>query len=258
VNVVLNSNPMASAPAHTTGNQGNGRLALALGVAGALATALSLPYSNRLLPGTALTGAWAAGASVLQGALVLALGWAGLRMGQSLGLDSPKLRALVGGPSVQNPRFARELAMATAAGAVLGALILGAAFLLPLPKVPIPSVPRWMGLLASFGAPVIEEVVFRLFAMTMVAWVLQKITGHRALSIVGGNVVAALAFGAAHLPQGVMLFGSMSPALLSFALVGNGLVALACGYLFWKKGFECAMALHFGADLVLHVLAKAG
>ena len=37
------------------------------------------------------------------------------------------------------------------------------------------------------------------------------------------------------------------------AVVLNGLLGLAFGYLYWKRGLESAMVAHFSADLLLHV-----
>ena len=250
----MHPNQVVRVPTAATTGQGDGKLALALGVAGALGTALTLPFSNTLMPALALTGKIAAVASVGQGAMVFGLAWAGLRMGRSLGLDAPWLRARFGGPAVENPRFKRDLVMATASGIVLGALILSVGLVAPVPMSGVPLVSRWLGLLAAVGGPVVDEVTFQLFVMTGVAWVLDKMTGHRAASIVAGNVVGALAFGAAHLPGGIALFGAMTPALAFDALVANGILALVSGYLFWKKGFEYSLALHFGANLALYVL----
>lgn len=254
MNLAMHPNQVVRVPTPATAGKGDGKLALALGVAGGLGTALALPFSNALMPALGLTGKIAVAACVGQGAMVMGFAWAGLRMGRSLGLDAPWLRARLGGPSPENPRFARDLTTAAAAGIVLGALILGVGLVAPIPVSGVPVVSRWLGLLAAVGGPAVDEVTFQLFTMTLVAWVVQKMTGHRSLALVVGNVVGALAFGAAHLPGGVALVGAITPALAFDALVANGILALVCGYLFWKKGFEYALALHFGADLALYVL----
>lgn len=72
--------------------------------------------------------------------------------------------------------------------------------------------------------------------------------------VLAGNVVAALAFAALHLPQAIALFGSLTMSTLLVSLVGNGAVGILCGQLFWKRGLGYAVATHLGADLVLHVL----
>ena len=42
--------------------------------------------------------------------------------------------------------------------------------------------------------------------------------------------------------------------VISRALLLNGLLGIAFGYLYRKRGLEAAMISHFSADLILHVL----
>jgi hypothetical protein len=37
----------------------------------------------------------------------------------------------------------------------------------------------------------------------------------------------------------------------------NGVLGVAFGRLYWKKGLESAMIAHFSADIVLHVITAA-
>jgi hypothetical protein len=46
----------------------------------------------------------------------------------------------------------------------------------------------------------------------------------------------------------------LTPLVVLRAVVLNGLVGVAAGYLYFKHGLESAMLSHFSADLVLHVL----
>jgi ABC-type antimicrobial peptide transport system permease subunit len=38
------------------------------------------------------------------------------------------------------------------------------------------------------------------------------------------------------------------------AVVLNGVIGIACGYLYFTRGLESAVLSHFSADMVLHVL----
>jgi len=137
---------------------GDGKLALILGVACAVGTALTIPYSNAVLPAARLHAGTASALCAGEGAVLLFLAWAGLRMGHSLGLDSPSLRALLGRARPET-KLARGLAISVALGALLGLLALSVFRFVPMPHLRKPiHFARWMGLLGSLGAPVVEEV----------------------------------------------------------------------------------------------------
>jgi membrane protease YdiL (CAAX protease family) len=67
-------------------------------------------------------------------------------------------------------------------------------------------------------------------------------------------VIAALAFGAGHLPAAAQVWPLDAVVIVRTVLL-NGVGGLVFGWLFWKHGLAPAMLAHFGADLVLHVLA---
>ena len=116
----------------------------------------------------------------------------------------------------------------------------------------------WQGFLASFYGGIDEEVLLRLFLLTLLAW-LGKFVSHTpegkpTLTVLWiANILAAILFGLGHLPTTAMLI-PLTPLVIVRAIVLNGLAGLAFGYLYWKHGIESAMLSHFSADLVLHVL----
>ena len=67
------------------------------------------------------------------------------------------------------------------------------------------------------------------------------------------NVLAAVLFGLGHLPATAALF-PLTPLVITRAVVLNGLLGIAFGYLYMTRGLESAMISHFSADIVLHVL----
>jgi hypothetical protein len=150
--------------------------------------------------------------------------------------------------------------------AVIAAILLGAAVALLLaiasmligdrwPMRPMHLPPVWMVVLASTGAGIYEEIWFRLGAMTLVAWLLKQLTGSsgsRSGILWTANLVAALLFGAAHLPLASGL-APLTPSLIAAVLVANGCIGVACGWLYWRRGLVAAMIAHTTADLVLKV-----
>jgi len=69
-------------------------------------------------------------------------------------------------------------------------------------------------------------------------------------------VLAALLFGAGHLPAAFSAGMAHGPLSIGRIILLNALVGLPFGWLFWKYGLEHAMVAHFSADLVLHVGAQ--
>ena len=117
-----------------------------------------------------------------------------------------------------------------------------------------PSIPFMLASITQ-GA-VIEEVMLRLFWMTLVAFVLHLLfERHREEAstavLVAANVISALLFAAGHLPATEMMFG-LTPILVIRCFLLNGGFGLAFGWLFRKFGLRYAMIAH-GA---CHVVSK--
>jgi membrane protease YdiL (CAAX protease family) len=117
-------------------------------------------------------------------------------------------------------------------------------------------------LIASATAGIGEEIMFRMFLMGLWAFLLNLLLRRwkkTPLALWIGNVVAALAFGAGHLPAAMMLLGVASPAqipplALAEIFVLNGLVGLVAGDLYMRDGLVAAAGVHFWADIVWHVI----
>jgi len=121
-----------------------------------------------------------------------------------------------------------------------------------------PQPAAWKGLLASFYGGVNEEVLLRLFLMSLLVWLgkfLSKTESGQPTALVFwvSNILASVLFGLGHLPATATLV-PLTPLVIARAVVLNGLLGIALGYLYWKRGLESAMISHFTADLVLHVL----
>ncbi|MBE9060011.1 CPBP family intramembrane glutamic endopeptidase [cf. Phormidesmis sp. LEGE 11477] len=113
------------------------------------------------------------------------------------------------------------------------------------------------GLLAAIGAGINEEIWFRLGVLTSLtalgSWSL-KIENSSTALFWSANVVAAILFGAAHLPQFALMANGLSLNVIGVVLLQNGLVGLIFGWLYWRQGLLAAMLAHFTADIVIHVI----
>lgn len=241
------------------------RPAIALALAGALSTLAVLPYAlelmapelRRLLPPLhVLLPAQFAQALVLMGLM----SWIGLALGPGLGLDAPWLRHALARTPGPLPAWRRPLLEAMAGAAIAVAVIAAVMALLDgrLPPMRVAEPPRpgpGMGLLASFYGAIGEEIQLRLFLVTLLAWLLVRGTRGRVAArpaIAIGIVLAALAFGAGHLPAAAQLW-PLDAIVVARTLLANGVAGLVFGFLYARHGLEAAMASHFFADLALHV-----
>jgi len=116
----------------------------------------------------------------------------------------------------------------------------------------------WKGFLASFYGGIGEEIQLRLFVMSLIAWLgsfVSKTSEGKPTSIVfwAANILAAILFGLGHLPATANII-SLTPLVITRAIVLNGIGGIIFGYLYWKRGLESAMIAHFSTDIVLHVL----
>ena len=99
---------------------------------------------------------------------------------------------------------------------------------------------------------VIEEVMLRLFFMSLLAFLLQKLfrkgSGTTGL-LIAANLIAALLFAAGHLPATAMLMG-LTPMIIFRCFLLNGGLGLAFGWLYRKFGLRYAMLAHAGCHVV--------
>jgi|SRR5579871_652676 MFS family permease len=185
----------------------------------------------------------------------------GLLIAHHIGLGAPLLEGLLAGKNVGAQALtmiAPALILGITSSVVM--LILEITVFWPrLPKTmrenfPIPAL--WKRLLASFYGGIDEELLLRLFLLSLLAWLIGFVWHlPGGLPTVGAfwlaNILAAVIFGLAHLPATAALV-KLTPLLVLRAIILNGLVGVAAGYLFWRYGLEAAMLAHFSADLVFH------
>lgn len=115
-----------------------------------------------------------------------------------------------------------------------------------------PTIPYLLATV-TYGA-VIEEIMLRLFMMSLVAFVLhllfeRKREGTSTAVLVAANVVSALLFAAGHLPATEILFG-LTPMIVFRCFLLNGVFGLAFGWLYHRFGLRYAMIAHGGCHVV--------
>ncbi|OOG48016.1 CPBP family glutamic-type intramembrane protease [Rhodanobacter sp. C01] len=238
------------------------KLALLLGIAGILAALALSPYLMALMPlkfATLPMPLWAAiAAQALQaGVLCWLLGWLGLFLGARHGLDAPWLRAW----TYRRPRDPAQHAnwwVAILLGAVAALLVIGIQRTgLPWHRVDSGAAlgSAWRGALASFYGGIVEETECRLLLVSLFVWLLAWCNRRQARPwmFAVAIVLAALLFGAGHLPTAFAIGMAHAPLPIARIVLLNAMVGLVTGTLFWKYGLEHAMLAHFSADLVLHV-----
>tara|TARA_R110000803_G_scaffold54088_4_gene110727 strand:- start:971 stop:1723 length:753 start_codon:yes stop_codon:yes gene_type:complete len=184
----------------------------------------------------------------------------GLLLGPRTGLGAPLLIDLLRNAPGAQSKFLKSTILACLLGLAFGAamVVLRIALQSSLP----PEMPAYGhhgalgGLLVSLGAAVGEEVWFRLGLMTILVWAVSRLLGQRVAhsGVVWTIIVlAAVAFGMAHLPQ-LASFEAATPFSIWATILGNTLVGILYGWLYWRHGILAAIFGHFSVDIVIHVL----
>ena len=101
---------------------------------------------------------------------------------------------------------------------------------------------------------VVEEVMLRLFMMSLMAWLGWKVFFRKAEKapagvIIAANVISAMLFAAGHLPATAMLF-EITPLLVVRCFLFNGGFGLFFGWLYRRFGIQYAMIGHALAHIV--------
>ncbi len=187
----------------------------------------------------------------------------GLHLARKVGLGLPILEGWLEGREVKS--YLRSiLGISIGLGILAGILIIGLDLLFSSAGVPIDltqasiNPPAWQGFLASFYGGINEEVLLRLFVMTLIAWMISRIKRTEEGKPASADmwlaiIIAAVIFGIGHLPA-VMAITTLTPLVIVRTIILNAVGGIIFGWLYWKKGLESAMISHFSADIVLHVM----
>jgi len=204
-------------------------------------------------------------ATIIQNAVIFAIPiFIGLNLAKKVGLGLPILEGWLEGREVKS-YLKSILSISIGLGILAGILITGLDSLFALAGITTNIAvagqiypPAWQGFLASFYGGINEEILLRLFLMTLIAWIIFKIkkTEEGKPTKIGmwlAIILSAIIFGIGHLPT-VLAISTPTPLLITRVILLNAVGGIIFGWLYWKKGLESAMISHFSADIVLHVI----
>lgn len=194
-------------------------------------------------------------------ALIALMVGVGLKLGSKIGLGPKLIQAWLAGSLKGSdvwPTIKSSLLVGLGVGAVLLPAILLLASRFPtLPFVSAAKIALWKRFLICFYGGVYEEILARLFLLSLFAWLFnrswRKPGAPGAVAFWIANVLAAVLFGLGHLPS-VSLVMPITPLVVFAALLLNGVAAVAFGWLYRKYNLEAAMVAHFTADFILYVV----
>lgn len=114
---------------------------------------------------------------------------------------------------------------------------------------------------AIFYGGFVEEVLMRLFLMSLIAFILWKVFARKQdkehipqIIFMAANILLALLFSAGHLPATVGIFGTLTPIIVLRCFLINGGLGAAFGWLYYKYGIQYAMLAHAGCHIVSKVI----
>lgn len=232
-----------------------------LGLLGVLSFLLT-PLEALAPPGVGLSAMTIRGLAAIQPAVLVVVSvFVGNALAKQVSLDAPAIRAAARGDASTFAILGRQalpaglaaivsgLALAVYAGAtrhyfpaLAGALTEG------LQDVTPPLVTRIL-----YGG-LSEEILCRWGLMTLIVWLIWRLSGARGEPapwiLWSAIAIAAVLFGAGHLPLLYNLVESPPQWLVALVVSGNLLPGAAFGWLYWRFGLEAAMLAHASIHLI--------
>ncbi len=193
--------------------------------------------------------------------LLLLMIWLGSVFSQKVGLSAPVIFALARSESPYNelkPQIIPAL-IGGIAGGIFILLFLGtlssylpAEFLIAGEKL----MPPWYTKMLYGG--ITEELLMRWGLMSFLVWGIYRLTQKNDTEILSHNYIiailaSALIFGLGHLPVAFALSPEVTVPLVAYIIFGNAAFGFIAGYLYWKRGLECAIAAHMIAHITMIV-----
>jgi membrane protease YdiL (CAAX protease family) len=203
-----------------------------------------------------------AGLFLLQGLQTLVLcavgAYAGVRFAPRVGLDAPWLRATA--ERRERPAGFGSMAIEAAAVGSVTAIVVTAVALTLRSSVPQelwrpPPGGFWTRASSAFYGGIAEETIVRWGLLSTLFVLIQR--GGLRESFWPANVLAALIFGALHLPAVAFLRIPMTAAVIAHVLLGNAIAGVVFGWMFRRRGLEGAMVAHGAADVWLQAALPA-
>ena len=117
-----------------------------------------------------------------------------------------------------------------------------------------PTIYKMIGGLLVGG--IIEEVMMRLFFMSLVVFIISKILKKKEIPpivFILSNILSALLFAAGHLPSTAAMT-TLTPVIIFRCFLFNGAIGLTFGYLYRKYNIRYAMIAHGLTHLIADIL----
>ena len=97
-----------------------------------------------------------------------------------------------------------------------------------------------------------EELLMRFGFMTLVVWIIFKVTKNLVNSTYWiGIILASILFAVGHFPVVFNTVQNPTITLLTYVLIGNSIAGLFFGWLYWRKGLEAAFIGHIFAHVAM-------
>ncbi|HMA05027.1 MAG TPA: hypothetical protein VKO45_03785 [Methanomicrobiales archaeon] len=184
--------------------------------------------------------------------------YAALYLGKKVGLGAPLLEGWTKGEPVRDRALsALKIALAVGLGVAMAKYLLD--LLVFSPFVPA-TLSQWGQAPLPFLLPIPfqqgigDEIVSRLFWMTVIVWIIWKIRGSGNEPLGGPTYWACILMAGLISIPGLMLSGTPGLVILQYAvLILAG--AIPFGWLYWKKGIESALVAHFTSSVILVLLS---
>lgn len=200
-------------------------------------------------------------ASVVQSGVMLLLAvWAGVALSRPLGLGAPAIEAALSGSRAW-PVLRHQLLPAAIVGIIVGGQLAFSKFMAPAEILAVgQTVDIPLAAKVLYGG-VTEEVLMRWGVMTAMIWLpwrlAQKKAGLPAVAyVIGAILVAAVLFGAGHLPAVVAMGIKLTAPVVTYIIIANSVPGILFGFLYWRYGIEAAIIAH-AVGHVVGVLATA-
>ena len=172
-----------------------------------------------------------------------------------VGFSIPTISSIL---KIEDPeiKFIEQIKFGVLLGLLTGILttIIGLIFKTSLPqefidlgnKIKITTIARF-----GYGG-LTEELLMRFGFMTLVVWIIFKITKKLVdLTYWTGIVLASILFAVGHFPVVYNAVQNPTISLLTYVLFGNSIAGLFLGWLYWKKGLEAAFIGHLFAHVAM-------
>lgn len=179
----------------------------------------------------------------------------GTNLFDKVGLTVPTISSILKSEKSQIS-FVEQLKYGLGLGIITGILttIVGLEFKSSLPqefielgsKIKVTTIARF-----AYGG-FTEELLMRFGFMTLIVWIVYKITKKLNNSTYWiGIILASILFALGHVPVAYSAVANPSFSLLSYILIGNSIAGVFFGWLYWKKGLEAAFIGHIFAHVAM-------